>query len=875
MSEPPSQRQSPSIPPLLTHDIKWEDEQVLPPKLEDLDDVKPPPETPSVKTEPSPPPLIKREKSESSTPAPANGRPRRAGPQLIGDLPLAEEAARATFTELPANHYQYNTLGRSREALESMTCDCVYEHGVDDPSDACGQGSDCINRLTQVECLPDDCRCRAHCQNQRFQRKEYAKIEIVLTEKKGFGLRTASDISRDAFIYEYIGDVVSHPSFMKRMRDYAEEGIKHFYFMMLQKDEYIDATKRGGIGRFANHSCSPNCYVAKWQVGERVRMGIFANRSIKKDEELTFNYNVDRYGHEPQACYCGEPNCVGFLGGKTQTDIGGMDDLYLDALGISDEVEKLGLKGNKKRKSKKLDEDYMPELKSLVEKDIPKVVQAIRQTSSKKVLSKLLTRIKITENQAALRQIMRLRGFSLMTNILQDHAKDVEVTILALEAMVKWPLIQRNKVDDSKIRVPVQVCAESENEGMKSLALKLLEYWDSLEVAYRIPKRLKVNGEEETSAESPSIITLKSHDDNRPLKKTRWEGDDIQFKPAEPQPEMPMHDLQTQQRLMFTTLAETKAEAQRVKKMQDSKIREIIAAATAAAEAEAARLAAVAAAATVEPPPEVVKKKPKAPKKPQPKEDREANKEKRLLKLVGAVVVKCMSKYSGKMDTDVFKKYAKELTHIITEKEKKSSSYKEGRLDALSDEKITKIKKFAKDYITKVLRKLEKPKSKHGSASSKPPSRHRDRDRDRDRNRGGHEPSGSVLSGSPNVHQDGEDGDGDGDGEDVEMVMSVEQAMDLGSDSEDGDHGPADAEDGNGDADMDVQSSSDNDMDHDPSPTEGVSSHVHPPASVSVTPITPPQQQQTLDPRLKHRSEESGWDPDAIRVTNGLNEVHA
>ena len=35
--------------------------------------------------------------------------------------------------------------------------------------------------------------------------------------------------------------------------------------------------------------------------------------------------------------------------------------LYLGsaALGISDEVEKLGLKGNKKRRGKKLDEDYM------------------------------------------------------------------------------------------------------------------------------------------------------------------------------------------------------------------------------------------------------------------------------------------------------------------------------------------------------------------------------------------------------------------------------------------------------------------------------------------------------------------------------------
>jgi len=60
--------------------------------------------------------------------------------------------------------------------------------------------------------------------------------------------------------------------------------------------QFIDATKSGGIGRFANHSCNPNCYVAKWTVGNRVRMGIFAKRNILQHEELTFNYNVDRYG---------------------------------------------------------------------------------------------------------------------------------------------------------------------------------------------------------------------------------------------------------------------------------------------------------------------------------------------------------------------------------------------------------------------------------------------------------------------------------------------------------------------------------------------------------------------------------------------------
>ncbi|KAJ3528888.1 hypothetical protein NM688_g7933 [Phlebia brevispora] len=484
------------------------------------EEVKPSPSPDGEGDDHSPTPLLTDSKTKS--------KKVKYEPQLIGDLPRAEENAMKTFIEIEGNHYQYQTLGRSREALESMTCDCQYEHGqypsssslfrnmrskmavltldaslgcagvtgVDDPEDACGHDSDCINRLTQVECMPGDCRCGAYCQNQRFQRKQYAPIHIVQTEKKGFGLRAAEDLRKDTFIYEYVGDVVSQPSFLKRMRQYAEEGIRHFYFMMLQKDEFIDATKRGGIGRFANHSCNPNCYVAKWAVGDKVRMGIFANRYIKKDEELTFNYNVDRYGHEAQPCYCGEAKCVGYIGGKTQTDLAAMDDLYLDALGIADEVEKYGLKGSKKRKSKKLDEDFVPELKPLALKDVPKVVQAMRQTQSRKVLLKLLTRIKLTEDQPALRQIMRLRGFTVMSNILDDYKTDVEICSMAIECMMTWPLIQRNKVEDSKVSVPVKACSESENVVLAELAVKLLEQWSALEYAYRIPKRLREEGDE-------------------------------------------------------------------------------------------------------------------------------------------------------------------------------------------------------------------------------------------------------------------------------------------------------------------------------------------------------------------------------------------
>ncbi|KAI0632959.1 hypothetical protein C8Q77DRAFT_857945 [Trametes polyzona] len=65
------------------------------------------------------PPVVSKSKS----------KPPKAPVQLIGHLPRAEEEAMKTFTEIPENHYQYGTLGKSREALESMTCDCQYEHG--------------------------------------------------------------------------------------------------------------------------------------------------------------------------------------------------------------------------------------------------------------------------------------------------------------------------------------------------------------------------------------------------------------------------------------------------------------------------------------------------------------------------------------------------------------------------------------------------------------------------------------------------------------------------------------------------------------------------------------------------------------------------
>ena len=113
----------------------------------------------------------------------------------------------------------------------------------------------------------------------------------------------------------------------------------------------------------------------------------------------------------------------------------------------------------------------------------------------------------------------------------------------------------------------------------------------------------------------------------------------------------------------------------RPKRREDTKVTKarldrIIAEAAAAAEAERTKAveeaaAAAAAAAEAEAHKEHKKSSHRQKKQTQTPEDKEANKEKRLLKLVGAVVVKYMSKYQDQMDHDTFKKHAKEVTHFF------------------------------------------------------------------------------------------------------------------------------------------------------------------------------------------------------------------
>lgn len=359
---------------------------------------------------------------------------------------------------------------------------------------ACGEESDCINRATKMECSETAGNCGGGCQNQRFQRKQYADVSVIKTEKKGYGLRTDAQLSPNDFIFEYIGEVINEATFRRRMIQYDDEGIKHFYFMSLSKSEFVDATRKGNLGRFCNHSCAPNCYVDKWVVGDKLRMGIFALRAIRAGEELVFNYNVDRYGADPQPCYCGEPNCVGFIGGKTQTERATkLPPATIEALGIDlgDGWDTTVSKKPRKKRADEDDEDYVSSIQArpLDEEDSRKVMATLMQCKEKWIAVKLLDRIQQADDERVINSVMRMHAYQILKTTLNTFSEDHNVVLQVLSILDSFPRLTRNKIQDSNIEATVQELSKSEHEDVAAKSQKLLSEWSKLEMAYRIARR--------------------------------------------------------------------------------------------------------------------------------------------------------------------------------------------------------------------------------------------------------------------------------------------------------------------------------------------------------------------------------------------------
>ncbi|KAL1894708.1 histone methyltransferase set2 [Sporothrix stenoceras] len=454
------------------------------------DDVKPSPSDISTPDTSAAAPRPNRKSSaKASRSATPSSRPNRT---LFDQLPNATAEATSQFQVIADCLYGSKNMGSSDH--DAFDCDCAEEIR-DGRNMSCGEDSDCINRATKMECVEGGCNCGEHCQNQRFQQRQYASVSVIKTEKKGFGLRADADLHQNEFIFEYIGEVINEPTFRRRMIQYDEEGIKHFYFMSLTKSEFVDATRKGNLGRFCNHSCNPNCYVDKWVVGNKLRMGIFAGRSIRAGEELVFDYNVDRYGADPQPCYCGEPNCTGFIGGKTQTERATKLSLAtIEALGI-DDPDSWDTTVSKKQRRKKPNEDeeeYISGLQQsgLTEDGVTKVMATLMQCKEKWIAVKLLARIQAArDDERVLHRVVRMHGYQILCSILTLFKDDNNVVLQVLDILYMFPRLTKNKISDSNIELAIKDLTTSEHEDVAAESKRLLEEWDKLQTAYRIPRK--------------------------------------------------------------------------------------------------------------------------------------------------------------------------------------------------------------------------------------------------------------------------------------------------------------------------------------------------------------------------------------------------
>lgn len=226
------------------------------------------------------------------------------------------------FVHLKENVYLTERV--SCKEAKKMTCDCfLTQEEIDLGEFGCGE--DCLNRLLMIEC-GNLCAVGDRCTNKRFQKNQFAPSEVFNTHKKGLGIRASANIPFGEFILEYVGEVLDPDEFENRATEYSKDKNQHYYFMSLRSDAVIDATLKGNISRFINHSCEPNAETQKWTVNGELRIGFFSKRMILAGEEITFDYQFQRYGKEAQKCFCEAPSCRGWLGEEPDDDDEDEDD---------------------------------------------------------------------------------------------------------------------------------------------------------------------------------------------------------------------------------------------------------------------------------------------------------------------------------------------------------------------------------------------------------------------------------------------------------------------------------------------------------------------------------------------------------------------
>ena len=112
----------------------------------------------------------------------------------------------------------------------------------------------------------------------------------------GWGVYAAQPINKNTRIVTYDGERISHRESKRREARHVPRG--RIWCFTVDARTVVDASVGGGIARFINHACRPNCYS---QIIDGV-IWICAARNIRSGEELTYDYNTG--GTAGIECHC-------------------------------------------------------------------------------------------------------------------------------------------------------------------------------------------------------------------------------------------------------------------------------------------------------------------------------------------------------------------------------------------------------------------------------------------------------------------------------------------------------------------------------------------------------------------------------------------
>ncbi|ESQ37853.1 hypothetical protein EUTSA_v10028423mg [Eutrema salsugineum] len=236
--------------------------------------------------------------------------------------------------------------GKNQSCKQYTPCGCQSMCGKECPCQTnetccekyCGCSKSCKNRFRGCHCAKSQCRSRqcpcfaagrecdpdvcrncwvscgdgslgeaprrgeGQCGNMRLLLRQQQRILLGKSDIAGWGAFLKNSVSKNEYLGEYTGELISHREADKRGKIYDRANSS---FLFDLNDQYVlDAQRKGDKLKFANHSAKPNCYAKVMFVAGDHRVGIFANERIEASEELFYDY---RYGPDQAPAWARKP----------------------------------------------------------------------------------------------------------------------------------------------------------------------------------------------------------------------------------------------------------------------------------------------------------------------------------------------------------------------------------------------------------------------------------------------------------------------------------------------------------------------------------------------------------------------------------------